>query len=372
MMSVCVSPGGRTVSASEDAAHRIHVATTGGVFTFERAGADRPWARTGHTLEGRHIGSLVDVPEEGVLFAGAHSGGLFASRDAGKTWDRAMHGISPEHEHVFTLAAFRSGNGIELWAGTQPAALYRSIDLGQTWTELPGVRNVPGTDAWNFPAPPFVAHVKHVAIHPDEPSVVYVCVEQGALLKSTDAGTSWHEVTSYATAEDRWYHDAHRVTISPSDPARLYLTSGEGLYRSNDAGATWTHLTTRHDRVGYPDAFFLDPQDERTIYMAGSGLSPDAWTAGADTSAQAGVLRSGDGGATWTPLHDGFTEPIRGNFEAMSLHRRGDRIALYAGTAVGEVFERADRDAPWTRIAADLPPVSKVGHYKKFYAAAVH
>jgi photosystem II stability/assembly factor-like uncharacterized protein len=377
-VTVCISPGGRTLSAGEDRARRVHVATTGGVFTYERA-ADTPWTRTGHTLEDHHIGSLVDLPEDGVLLAGAHSGGLFASRDAGKTWDRAMLGISPEHEHVFTLAAFRrvprqarDDSGIELWAGTQPAALYRSLDLGQTWTELPGVRSVPGTDAWNFPAPPFVAHVKNVAIHPDEPSVVYVCVEQGALLKSIDAGVSWCEVSSYATAEDRWYHDAHRITISPSDPARLYLTSGEGLYQSTDAGATWTHLTTRHDRVGYPDAFFLDPQDERTIYMAGSGLSPDAWTAGADTSARAGVLRSVDAGTTWTEMHEGFAQPIRGNFEAMSLHRWGNNIALYAGTAVGEVFERADRDAPWARIATDLPPVSKVGHYKKFYAAAAH
>ncbi len=54
----------------------------------------------------------------------------------------------------------------------------------------------------------------------------------------------------------------------------------------------------------------------------------------------------------------------------MSLHRFGDHIALYAGSAVGEVFERADRDARWTRIAGDLPPVSKVGHYKKFYTSA--
>jgi photosystem II stability/assembly factor-like uncharacterized protein len=371
-MTVCISPGGRTLSTGDDAARRIHIATTGGVFTYERAGTNRPWTRTGHALEEHHIGSLVDVLEEGALFAGAHSGGLFASRDAGETWTRAMDGISPEHEHVFTLAAFRRGSGVELWAGTQPAALYRSVDLGETWTEVPGVRGVAGTEAWNFPVPPFLAHVKNVAIHPAQPSVVYVCVEQGALLKSTDAGASWHEVTSYAAAEDRWYHDMHRITISPSDPARLYLTSGEGLYHSTDAGETWTHLTTRHDRIGYPDAFFLDPQDERTIYMAGSGLSPDAWTAGADTSARAAVLRSADAGATWTPLHDGFAEPIRGNFEAMSMHRWGENIALYTGTAVGELFERAGREAPWQRIAADLPPVSKVGHYKKFYAAAAH
>ena len=84
-MTVCISPGGRALSSGEEAARRLHVATTGGVFTYERGGADAPWAVTGHTLEEHHIGSLVDVAEAGALFAGAHSGGLFVSRDAGKT-----------------------------------------------------------------------------------------------------------------------------------------------------------------------------------------------------------------------------------------------------------------------------------------------
>jgi photosystem II stability/assembly factor-like uncharacterized protein len=321
-------------------------------------------------LSGHHIGALVHLADEGLLFAGAHSGGLFVSSDGGRTWDRAMDGIRAEHEHVFTIAAFATPGGTELWAGTQPAALYRSSDLGRTWTELPGVRTAPGTDAWNFPAPPFIAHVKHIAIHPAQPAVVFVCVEQGALLKSTDAGATWHEITSYVTAEDRWYHDAHRIVFQPSDPARLYFTSGEGLYHSVDAGATWTHLTTRHDRLGYPDALVLDPADERTLYMAGGGASPDAWIAGEAGSARSGILRSTDGGTSWNEIHAGLPQPIRGNFEAMSLHQWPAHVSLYAATALGDVFERADRGAAWQCMATGLPPISKVGHYKKLVGAA--
>ncbi|HEV8021655.1 MAG TPA: hypothetical protein VGP41_10355 [Candidatus Lustribacter sp.] len=371
-MIVCLSPGGRTLTGGADAARRLHVATIGGVWTLERRTADAPWTVAARSLNEHHIGSLVHLPDAGLLLAGAHSGGLFVSRDDGGSWERSMSGIAPEHEHIFTLAAFERSGSTELWAGTQPAALYRSIDLGRTWTELPGVRAVPGTDAWNFPAPPFIAHVKHVAIHPREPATVYVCVEQGALLKSLDAGATWNEVTSYATPEDKWYHDAHRIVFTPSDPANMYLTSGEGLYHTTDAGRTWSHLTTRNDRVAYPDALFLDPGDERCITMAGSGRSPDAWTAGDATSAGAGILRSVDGGASWTELHDGLAQPIRGNFEAMSMYHHQAHLALFTGTAVGEVYERPDRDAPWKRIAADLPPVSKVGHYKRLLAAAVH
>lgn len=371
-MIVSLSPGGRTFSSGTDAARRLHVATVAGVWTLERSASGAPWKVAARALDQHHIGSLVHLPDAGLLLAGAHSGGLFVSRDDGRSWERSMDGINPEHEHIFTLAAFARASGTELWAGTQPAALYRSVDLGRTWTELPALRTVPGTEAWNFPAPPFIAHVKHVAIHSLEPATVYVCVEQGALLRSLDAGATWSEVTSYATPEDCWYHDAHRIVFGPSDPSNIYLTSGEGLYHSVDAGRTWSHLTTRHDRVGYPDTLFLDPGDERSLIMAGSGRSPDAWTAGDDTSAGAGILRSTDGGASWSELHDGLAQPIRGNFEAMSMYHGGPQVALYAGTAVGEVFERADRDAPWSRIAADLPPVSKVGHYKRLLAGAVH
>jgi photosystem II stability/assembly factor-like uncharacterized protein len=369
-VTVCISPGGRAISTGSDAARRAHVATIDGVWSLERAAAGEPWSVAVQTLKGRHIGTLVHLADERLLFAGAHSGGLFVSADDGLTWDSAMQGIGAEHEHVFTIAAFGSGRETVLWAGTQPAALYRSTDLGRTWSEVPGIRTAPGTDAWNFPAPPFIAHVKHIAIHPNRPDVVFVCVEQGALLKSNDAGATWREITSYATAEDRWYHDAHRIVFSPSDPSNVYLTSGEGLYHSLDAGETWSHLTTRHDRVGYPDALLMDPGDERIMYMAGGGKSPDAWIAGAAGSAYSGILRSVDAGASWTECHAGLPKPIRGNFEAMSLHRWSAQMSLYAATALGEVFERAGRDSPWERIAGELPPISKVGHYKRFFAQA--
>ncbi len=366
-MIACISPGGLSLSADDADAKRIFVATAAGVWTLQRASANEPWDVAGRALDEHHISSLVHLPERGLTFAGAHSGGLFVSPDDGRTWTQTMNGIAPEHHHVFSLAAHRRGDDVVLYAGTEPAALYRSYDLGASWTELPGVRAL-CTEKWHFPVPPHLPHVKHVAAHPGEPSVLYVCIEQGALLKSTDDGATFFELTSYSSPDDRWYRDAHRIVFRQSDPADLYLTSGEGLYHSTDAGRTWTHLTTRHDRIGYPDAMFIDPDDERTLYIAGSGTSPDAWTPGPHGSGNPGVLRSRDGGRSWDELSNGLPQPVHGNIEAMSLHRSPSNVAFYAGTAVGEVFASSDRGESWERIAADLPPISKVGHYKKFVA----
>lgn len=368
-MTVCVSPGGRTLSHGEAAATRMLVATVDGVRELTRSGPAEPWREGARALEGHHIGSLVRLTDGKTIFAGAHSGGLWVSHDDGRTWTASDAGIAAEHRHIFTLYARENGGTTTLFAGTQPVALYRSDDLGRTWRELPELRGVGGQDRWTFPAPPHLPHVKYINAHPAEPATLYVCVEQGALLRSRDEGASWSEIASYEEPTDIWHHDVHRIAFSAGDPRDLYLASGEGFYHSTDAGATWSHLTTRHDEVGYPDAFFLDPADERTIYLSGSHLSPDAWL-GPDTTTHPGFVRTRDGGRTWERLDAGLPARVGGNFEALAMHVFSGSAAFYAGTAGGEVFASEDRGATWTCAARALPPISKVGHFKKFPASA--
>lgn len=363
-MTVCVSPGGRTASRAAVAATRVLVGTVDGVWELTRPRAGSPWTRSAQTLAGNHISALVRLAGGATMFAGAHSGGLWVSHDDGRTWAPSANGIAPEHRHVFTVYAREHAGTTTLFAGTQPVALYRSDDLGRTWRDLPALRGVGGQERWTFPAPPHEPHVKFVTSHPNEPATLYVCVEQGALLRSADDAASWTEISSYESAADLWHHDAHRIVFDPGDPAQLYFTSGEGCYRSTDAGATWRHLTTRHDAVGYPDALFLDPADSRIVYLSGSHVSPDAWT-NADATTHPGFLRSRDGGATWEAVGAGLPDLVGGNFEALAMHDVGARLSFFAGTAAGEVFASDDGGVTWTCAVSGLPPISKVGHYKK-------
>ena len=61
---------------------------------------------------------------------------------------------------VYSLAAIEQNGGVMLYAGTQPASLFRSRDLGRNWVELPALRQVPSAKHWTFPAPPHLAHTK--------------------------------------------------------------------------------------------------------------------------------------------------------------------------------------------------------------------
>lgn len=363
-MPVCLSPNGGAVSRSGGPAADLLVGTTQGIVHFGRAG-DGSYVENHRSLVGHHISSIAEDPASGLLFAGAHGrGGLFRSADGGLTWTERMEGMS--HHHVFTVAVQQRPEGVVLYAGVEPPALYRSTDLADSWELLPALTDVPGTEKWTFPPPPHLAHAKNVAWHPSDPDTLYVCVEQGALLKSVDGGATFFELASYETDADKWYRDTHRIAIAASDPRRLYMTTGEGLYLSRDAGETWEHLQTRHDRVGYPDALFVDPDDQDVVYIGGAGDSPATWEQGKVGSANAAVIRSEDGGYTWKELDVGLPRPVHGNIEAIAFHSHPGGLQIFAGTAIGDVFVSDDGGDHWSQLAGGLPPVSKVHHYRWF------
>jgi photosystem II stability/assembly factor-like uncharacterized protein len=142
----------------------------------------------------------------------------------------------------------------------------------------------------------------------------------------------------------------------------MYLASGDGLCKTTDGGQTWERLTTGTYTVGYPDALFIDPDDEQVVYIGGAGGHPGTWDA---QTARASFARGTEGGHRWQELRQGLPNPVRGNIEAISLVHGAGRVAFYAGTAVGDVFASEDRGQHWQLIAT-TPPVSKAGHFRKF------
>lgn len=361
-MIALLSCNGGTVTRGEGPATRLLVATLHGVRIFERAGIGSAWADIAIRLEDHHVSTLLLDPTSGRLFAGCHyDGGLWFSDDQGDSWTACNAGL--ESRHIYTLAAQEQNGQTRLWLGTEPPMLYSSLDNGAHWQAHPGMLKVHNTDKWTFPPPPHVAHVKNVAFHPDRPDDIYICIEQGALLHSPDCGTSWDEVTGYEAAEDFFYNDNHRVIFKPSDPADYVMNGGEGLYRNFHG--EWTHLTTRDDKVGYPDAMFRDPFDEQTLIMAGPQNAPRMWREQDKPMADPTVLRSTDDGVSWQVLGTGLPR-IVGNIEAMGMHVSDSGYSLYAGTATGEIYHSDDRGENWALLADRLPPISKGGHYRWF------
>jgi len=354
MSTVCLSPNGVDVYPVSESPNDILIATVDGVARVTRDGD--AWRAQSGGLKGLHVSSLMR-DQRGHLFAGIHGIGLYRSRDNGASWELARTGIA--EDHVFSLACRETKAGVELYAGTEPAHLYRSTDDGDTWRELPGVRDVASVAAWNFPAPPFQPHVKHVAFNPRDERVLYVCVEQGALLKSDNGGKTFHDVPF----QDKTYvlnKDTHRVIFNPRNADEIFLPGGDGIATSRDAGKTWRHLTTPQMRVAYPDHFYVSPEEESVLYAAGGGDPPNVWRETGD--ARSAVVTSRDNGESWKQITGGLPELLPGNIEAMTMFQWPGGYGFLAGTTDGDIFASFDKAKSWRLIASGLAAVSKCVH----------
>lgn len=365
-MAIALSHGGANTYVSPAPAQEVLVGTADGVVTLQRASRGSAWSVAGRALPGKHISSIIQEPVSGLVFAGAFEGGLHASADGGVTWEPRDTGIP--FDDVWSLASVRLNGKVRLYAGTQPAHLFYSEDLGRHWTELPSLRSVPSVDKWSFPAPPYIAHTKFIVSDPDNPATVYACIEQGTLLKSTDAGQTWREINTLGFYRDKQrtpelFYDTHKLAIDPRDTNRLFVTGGAGLYVTTDGGDHWERWTSPDwDKDVYPDGLVLRPSQPDLMFLAAAQHNPATW--GKSRTSGTRIFRSTNAGRTWEVLSHGLPDPMRQEVGALCLEDCGDSFTVFAGTTDGEVYSTEDGGNHWSLILEGLAPISKKGHYR--------
>jgi photosystem II stability/assembly factor-like uncharacterized protein len=352
-MTLTLSHGGPTIFSTAHPSDEVLVGTQRGVVRLRRQG--ERWQRVDTMLPDLHVSAILDVPAKGLLLAGAYEGSLHGSRDGGATWEPCEDGLT-EHD-IYSLAARTLADGsVVLYCGTEPAHLFESTDLGASWQELPGIRTAGNTERWTFPAPPHIAHLKHITFDPRDNNIIYASVEQGGLLKSSDGGVSWRVITGM---DD----DVHRVVVSGANPDRLYITGGDGMYVSSDAGETWEHWHTQQAELGgYPDQLVFRPSNPDEMYIAAAQTNPGVW----HTNHMAGsrFSHSSDGGRTWQTVQSGLPDRLVSSVEAMSIEEWDGGFAIYAATTAGEVWYSGVNATNWVCVIDDLAPISKAGHYR--------
>jgi len=363
-MAICISHGGTTTYRTQSPASEILVGTVDGV-TILRRNIDGAWRIRAKALAGLHIHALLIEPSSGWVFAGAHKGSIHVSQDGGETWEKKDRGLTTAD--VYCLSSAVIGGKTKVFAGTEPAHLFASEDLGESWQEIKSLRSVPSVSKWTFPAPPHVGHVKNIAFNPDNSRIIYVCIEQGGLMRSDDAGATWKELHGFdeqipfALPEGAFADDVHRVSVRPAEPDRIFISSGIGICSSQDRGNSWQHLTTPQMRIGYPDALLMHPQQTSLMFAGGAKENPRAWRATHD--ADSTIARSRDGGGNWEALDAALPGRLRGNIEAMAMEVSEDSLSLFAATTDGDILFSSDEGDQWTRMVTGLPAVSKGEHY---------
>lgn len=343
--------GGETIFESSALSDRVLVGTIDGVRVIERTAAG--WAATGHVLEGNHVHALVFEEQSGTWLAGIRKGGVFASTDGGATWEPRDAGLTTRN--VYSMSKAVVDGRVRLFLGTEPSALFISDDLGGSWTEIPSFKDVPSRENWTFPGPPHESHLKHIGFAPNDTNTIWGSIEQGALMKSTDGGQTWRDFTNM-------YVDVHRCVVHPDNPNRLYVTGGQGLWISDDAGETWANPFSRgSEEGGYPDQLVYKPSDPSYMIISAGQKSPPAWK---EETAGSRISRSRDGGLTWEIVRKGLPDRMNHSVEAMCLEEAGDRVQIFAATTGGRVLHSADAGETWKTVVTGLAPVSKGGHYE--------
>jgi photosystem II stability/assembly factor-like uncharacterized protein len=199
---------------------------------------------------------------------------------------------------------------------------------------------------------------------PSQPNVFYMAQVNGGVWKSDDYGRTWNPIFDHESTQS-----IGAIAVAPSDPNVIYVSSGEGLhrpdlsvgngiYKSSDAGKTWTHLGLR-DGQQIP-AIVVDPRDPNKVFAAvlGHPYGP---------SEERGIYRSTDGGQNWqrviskdenTGGSDVEIDPSNPDvvYASMWEAREGpwEDGNLFNGSG-GGLFKSTDGGSTWKQLANGLP-----------------
>ncbi len=181
---------------------------------------------------------IVSKPKDPLtVYVGTLDDGLFRSTDGGASWEAV--GGEIDSSRITALAIDRDGR---IWVGTEPSSIYRSDDDGETWTEKSGISELPSAAEWSYPPRPETHNVRWIEPDPTDSDRASICIEQGALVQTTDGGETWIDRVPEAP------RDVHQLRMHSAAPGRLYAATGDGAERpgkgyaeSHDHGETWNY-----------------------------------------------------------------------------------------------------------------------------------
>jgi hypothetical protein len=384
---------------------RVLVGTRKGAFILTSDGKRDKWEVSGPHFAGWEMYHLKGSPADPNRLYASQTSGWFGqiiqrSDDGGKTWhqpgtppgeppaapgppqaasNKFVYDTSDATGKPLTTHQFYDGtqhpwefkrvwhlepsltDADTVYAGIEDAAIFRSIDGGENWKELSGLRGHGTGPMWQPGAGGMCLHT--IILDPSNPQRMWIAISAAGAFRTDDGGKTWKPINRGLRSQyipdpnAEVGHCVHHIAMNPSRPGVLFMQKHWDVMRSDDAGDNWKEIS---GNLPTDFGFVIDvhAHEPETIYVVpiksdGEHFVPDG---------KLRVFRSRTGGNEWEALTKGLPQSncyVNVLRDAMAVDSL-DKCGIYFGTSGGQVYASANAGDSWTPIVRDLPGVLSV------------
>lgn len=248
-----------------------------------------------------------------------------------------------------------------VYAGVEDAALFRTADGGKSWHELSGLRGHGTGPQWAPGAGGMCLHT--VLLDPSNPRRMYVAISSAGAFRTDDEGKTWKPINQGLRSQyipdpaAEVGHCVHRIAMHRSRPNVLFMQKHWDVLRSDNAGESW-HEVSGNLPTDFGFVIDVHAHEPETIYVV--PITSDSLHYPPEGKLR--VYRSRKGGMEWEALANGLPERdcyVNVLRDAMAVDSL-DPCGIYFGTSGGQVYGSPDGGDHWAPIVRDLPPVCSV------------
>jgi len=385
---------------------RVLVGTRKGAFVLTSDGKRKKWEVSGPHFAGWEIYHVKGSPADPNRIYTSQTSGWFGqiiqrSDDGGNTWfqpgtpagqeQKSPEGFPMGESNKFvydtseksgkTLTTHQWYDGTQhpwefkrVWhlepsytdadtafAGVEDAAIFKTMDGGKTWQELPGLRGHGTGPNWMPGAGGMCLHT--IILDPANPRRIVIAISAAGAFRTDDGGASWKPINRGLVSQyipdpnAEIGHCVHHVAMHRSRPNVLFMQKHWDVMRSDDAGDSW-HEVSGNLPTDFGFVIDVHAHEPETIYVVPIKSDSEHYP----PEGKLRVYRSRKGGNEWEALTNGLPQKdcyVNVLRDAMAVDQL-DSCGVYFGTTGGQVYASADGGDHWSAIVRDLPAVLSV------------